>query len=133
VGAMTTIRDQNKRIGRLEREIQRQAEAERSHPQHKQILEVIERWKTGTGHPNAKASADRVRLIRARLKDDYTFEHIELAIDGLIANPFRHYGTPRGAGEPSERADQLDVALGSGKSLEMYANLGARARNKEDQ
>jgi hypothetical protein len=63
------------------------------------------------------------------LKEGYTPEQIELAIDGIAANP---YVGPQGRqshnGRGSKRHDRMGIALGSGEDLERFANLGAQAR-----
>lgn len=127
-GHESTLRSQSRTIGKLEREVKRYAEADAVHPQHKKILALIERWKRTAGHPNAKASKDRFDVIKARLKDGYTLDQLELAIDGVGAYPFVVNGQRVRTGNPSQRHDSLSLALKGGENVERFANLGARAR-----
>lgn len=101
-----------------------------THPQGAEIVALIERWRTYCNHRNAKMSADRVKLIRARLHDGYTPEQIALAIDGLAAAPYVVNAQRRSEGKDSQRYDQLKHALNGGQDLERFANLGHRARKQ---
>lgn len=99
-----------------------------THPQGAEIVALIERWRIHCNHENAKTSADRVKLIRARLHDGYTPEQIALAIDGLAAAPYVVNAQRRSEGKDSQRYDQLKHALNGGQDLERFANLGHNAR-----
>lgn len=125
VGLRQTLDMQARKIGRLEREAA--DDDHESHPQRKEIADLIERWKQVTGHPRAKLSKDRFDVVKARLKDGYTLEQLRLAIDGIGAYPFVVNGSRRREGAPSQRHDKLSIALGGGEAVERFANLGARA------
>lgn len=127
-GDLKTIEKQAKEIGSLLRQIEREdAELERD-PRITEIRGVVERWRLGAGHPNAKVSKDRVLLVRARLKDEYEVEHLELAVDGICAYPFVVNGQRVRDGKKSQRFDRLGIALGGGEKLEHFAVLGHQAR-----
>lgn len=126
VGLQTTIERQARLIGQHERE---KAKTDpRSDPRIKELDRLIERWKRATGHERSKNSKDRLDLIRARLKDGYTVEQIELAIDGLAACPYVVDAQRSRTGHPSQRYDQLEHCLKGGARLERFAVLGHRAR-----
>lgn len=108
-----------------------------THPQGAEIVAVIERWRTGAGHPQARISADRVKLVKARIKDGYpiTAEEplpseptLELAVDGICSHPFVTNGGRARSGQPSNRHDRLGICLGGGEKLEEFARLGYMAR-----
>jgi hypothetical protein len=116
-----------RRIRAMER---REQDTRMEDPNRRLILALIERWKKATGHPKSNANAtDRFDMVRTRLKEGYTPEQIELAIDGIAANP---YVGPQGRqshnGRGSKRHDRMGIALGSGEDLERFANMGAQAR-----
>ena len=99
-----------------------------THPKGKEIVDLIDHWRETCNHPNSKVSADRVKLVKSRLKDGYSIEELQLAIDGLAAFPYRVYDKRLPNGRPADRHDQLKDALGDSERLEKLANLGAEAR-----
>lgn len=129
-GYKVTLDKQATAIGKYEREIQRYAEADEAHPQRKEIVALVERWKRATGHPKSKVSKDRVDVIKARLKDGYDLDQLALAIDGIGAYPFVVNGSRSREGKPSQRHDRLGICLGGGEKLEEFARLGYRARQE---
>jgi hypothetical protein len=126
-GHEQTIAWQSGKIGRLERELREETDPQ-AHPQRAEIQRLIERWRRGTKHPRAKVSKDRIDLVRGRLKDGYSIEEIELAIDGLAALPYVRNGQRVREGHASELHDRLGIALGGGEQLEKFAVLGHKAR-----
>lgn len=137
-GLEETIRKQARTIGALQRRVMEE-EDPNAHPKGKKIVGAIERWKRGTGHEKAKVSADRVKLVKARLKDGYELDSeewlpdeptIELAIDGICAFPYVVNGQRKRTGKPSQRHDKLKTALGGGEDLERFARLGWQARKE---
>lgn len=129
VGDVENLEAANRRLHRQIKELQRNRDAERAvDPERWEIKRLIELWKTETGHTKSRTSADRFDLVKARLKEGYSAEDIELAIVGI--GTFR-YVTDTGRsreGTPKERHDRLGIALGGGEALERFANLGAEAR-----
>lgn len=119
-----------RRLRRKVKSLERDKEAERqAAPNRKLVLALIERWKRVTNHPKSNANAaDRFDLITARLKEGYSPQDIELAIDGIGAYPFVVKAVRTKTGPPNCRHDRLGIALGSGEKLEAFANLGAKAR-----
>ena len=105
-------------------------ESVESHAQGREIVELIDHWRTACNHPNSKISGDRIKLVKSRLKDGYEFAELRLAIDGLAAHPFRVYDRRLPTGRPADRHDQLKDALGDSERLEKLANLGAQARRE---
>lgn len=108
-----------------------------THPLGKEIVALIERWMLGTGHGKAKVSADRVKAVKARLKDGYPItsdEHLptdptlELAVDGICSHPFVVNGQRSRTGSQSQRHDRLGICLGGGEKVEEFARLGYAAR-----
>jgi len=128
-GYRKTCEKQAREIGSLTRRIT-EDEDPNAHPLGKEIVELIERWKRGAGHRKSKTSADRVKFVKARLKDGYTVEQIELAIDGICAFPFVANGQRVPNGTASQRHDRLGIALGGGEKLEEFARLGHIARKQ---
>lgn len=116
--------------GRIARRIAEEDDPN-SHPLGREIVVLIERWKLASGHAKSKTSADRVKLVKARLKDDYSIEQLELAIDGIAAYPYVGTGGQRfSKGKPGQRHDRLGIALGGGEAVEKFAVLGHEARGK---
>ncbi len=134
-GYRQTVDAQARRIGVLERKITEEEDPS-AHPKGREIVAVIERWRTGSGHRMAKVSADRVKLVKARIRDGYpiTSEQaeptIELAVDGICAYPYVVNGRRMPAGEPSQRYDRLGIALAGGEKVEECSRLGWRARRE---
>jgi len=126
-GQEATIKLQASKIGRLERQLAEETDPNR-HPQSKEITALIDRWRVGTQHPKAKHSRDRLEIIKARLKDGYSLEQLELAIDGIACFAFVVNGQRVREGKPSNRHDSLSLALKGGENTERFANLGALAR-----
>ena len=134
-GYRQTVDAQSRRIGVLERKITEE-EDPASHPKGAEIVALIERWRTGTGHHQAKVSADRVKLVKARLRDDYPIASeepvptLELAVDGICAFPYVVNGQRMANGKPSQRHDRLGIALAGGEKVEEFARLGYKARRE---
>lgn len=128
-GYKTTCDDQSRRLGRLERRMAEEIDP-MTHPKGKEIVDLIRRWMDATGHPKSKLSDDRVKLVKARLKDGFSIEELALAIDGLAAFPFVRNGQRVSEGKTSERHDRMGIVFGGGESVEKFANLGAIARRK---
>lgn len=126
-GYKRTIDKQAREIGVLARRVA-EDEDPHHHPLGAEIVALIERWKTYCHHVNAKMSADRVKLVKARIRDGYTTAQIALAIDGLAAAPYVVNAQRRPTGTDSQRYDQLKHALRGGEELERFANLGHQAR-----
>ena len=132
-GLLTLTAKQARENARLARRVA-EDEDPNAHPQGAEIVALIERWKLGAGHPKAKVSADRVKLVKARIRDGYpiTSEQaeptIELAVDGICAYPYVVNGRRMPAGEPSQRYDRLGIALAGGEKVEECSRLGYAAR-----
>lgn len=138
---LADLENAEKRIRKLEREKkalqedkQSKREAEQATPEGQRVLALIDHWRVCTGHPKANLyAADRYDMIKARLREGYTHDQIELAIEGLGA--YRYVG-PSGrmkTGKPDQRHDRLGIALGGGEDLERLANLGYKARKEREE
>lgn len=135
-GLVTLTRKQAAENARLQRRIEEEADPN-SHGQGAEIVALIERWKRGADHPGSKISADRVKLVKARLKDGYQIaseewlpDHVtlELAVDGICAHRFVCNGQRSRSGSLAQRHDRLGIALGGGEKVEEFARLGYKAR-----
>ncbi len=135
-GLVVLTRRQAKDNAQIERKLIEEADPA-SHPRGQEIVDLVERWKRGVGHPKAKISADRVKLVKARIKDGYplgseewlpTEATLELAIDGLCAHPYVVSGQRVPLGNPSQRHDRIGIALAGGEKVEEFARLGYKAR-----
>lgn len=114
-----------RRIDRLERD---EDEKRRKDPYRGKILRVIEHWKTATGHPKARDTADRFDVVKARFNEGYTEEQLLLAVDGIAALPYVGKEGRKANGTRKERHDRLGIALGGGEAVERFANIGAEWR-----
>lgn len=121
---------------RLEKRIEVE-EDPHSHPQGAEIVALIERWKAATGHAKSKVSADRVKLVKARIKDGYAITDddplpghatLELAVDGLCAHRYVVNGHRVPDGTGSQLHDRLGICLAGGEAVEKFARLGYAAR-----
>lgn len=126
-GYRVTCEKQAREIGALNRRITEE-EDPNHHPKGAEIVALIERWMRGSGHTKSKVSADRVKLVKARLRDEYAVEQLELAIDGVCSFPFVVNAQRKTEGKPSQRFDQLSHALKSGEHVERFAVMGHEAR-----
>jgi hypothetical protein len=127
---VTNLERENRRLMRKVREMERDREAERQQdPERQTILSLIERWKLKTGHPKSNANAgDRFDAVKARLREGYTVEQLELAIDGIGAFPYVVNGQRLPEGKRSQRHDRLGIVLKGGEDVERFAVLGHHAR-----
>lgn len=123
-GLTVTLHSQAGLIGKMRAELEERLE---NHPRKAEITDLIDHWRKATGHPRSKVSADRVKLVADRFKDGYSPETLKLAIDGLAAFPYRHYGDRKATGTQAQRDDKLSTALDSGEAVERFANLGHKA------
>lgn len=80
------------------------------------VKRIFEHWKRTLDHPHARLTPDRVRAVRARLRDGYTERQILGAIDGCASSPF-HIGE----NETGTRYDDLTLICRSGSKLEGFA------------
>lgn len=106
-----------------------------SHPKGKEIVDLFERWKQGSGHPKALLGLNRMKLIKARLKDGYPIKgdneaSLELAIDGICAYPYAVYDKRFAEGRKQDRRDDFELALKDEKHVESLARLGWTARRE---
>lgn len=131
------LENAEKRIRKLEREKRAmeedQAAKREADPDRQQILGIIDLWRRVTGHPKANIyAADRFDVVKARLRENYTVEQIELAVEGIGA--FRYVVDAQRVrrGSPGQRHDRLGIALGGGENLERMAVLGHQAKKERE-
>lgn len=129
-GDVDNLERENRKLMRRIRQLERDQEEERmADPNRRIVLGIIERWKVATNHPRSNSNAaDRYDLVRARLREGYTPENLELAVDGIGAYRYVVSGERKTEGATSQRHDRLGIALGSGEAVERFANLGHTAR-----
>lgn len=136
VGLLKLLEGAGKTIGSLERRVQEDADPNH-HTKGREIVALIERWKRGTGKKTAKAGAQRVKLIKSRLKDGYPITSddwlpaeptLELAVDGLCAFPYRVFDRRQREGKKVNLDNDLTAALKDEKHVEQMARLGYQAR-----
>jgi len=135
-GLLTLTAKQARENARLARRVA-EDEDPNAHPQGAEIVALIERWKLGAGHPKAKVSADRVKLVKARISDGYPITDddplpghatLELAVDGLCAHRYVVNGHRVPDGTGSQLHDRLGICLAGGEAVEKFARLGYAAR-----
>lgn len=80
------------------------------------VKRIFARWQRTLDHPHARLTPDRVRAVKARLREGYTEAQINAAIDGCAASPF-HVGE----NEQGTRYDDLTLICRSGSKLESFA------------
>lgn len=136
VGLFRTIESQGRKIGSLERTINDFGEVDPG-PAGREITDLIDRWRRGTGKSKAKIGKPRIKLVKARLADgfpitcpDWLPDHVtlELAIDGIAAYPYRRFKERRREGSESELENDLSHALKDEKHVEECARYGYKAR-----
>ena len=79
------------------------------------ITRIFDRWKRTLDHPQARLTPDRVRVIKARMREGYTERQIMLAIEGCAASPY-HIGE----NDSGTRYDDLTLICRSGSKLEAF-------------
>jgi hypothetical protein len=98
---------------------------EEGDPVADQVREIFEYWQLECKHHGAKPSPDRVRKVRARLREGYTVHQIKEAIDGAA----------RGAtvDENGKVWDDLELICRSGSKLESFIGRPARKKKTTEQ
>lgn len=74
--------------------------------------DLFEYWQRACGHPQAKATRDRIAKVHARLREGYTPEQIREAIDGAARGAF--------VNDAGKRFDDLELICRSGSKLESF-------------
>lgn len=127
---VANLERENTRLLRKIRSLERDKEKERQgYTERDKVLALIERWKQATNHPRSNANgADRFDLIRARRKEKFEWDILELAIDGIGAYPYVVNGERKPNGKRSQRHDRLGIPMAGSEAVEKFANLGHQAR-----
>lgn len=84
-------------------------------------LAVFAYWKATLGHPDAKLTPKRSRLLGERLRDGYTPEQLRRAIDGCRASEWH-----MGANDRGEVYDDLSLIMRDGDHVERFIALADR-------
>jgi len=123
---------ENRRLLRKINQLERDKEtARQSDSNRTKIIELIELWKEVTNHPRSNAhSADRFDIVKARLREGYTFEQLELAIRGIGFAPYVVNGQRVSEGKPGNLHNRLGIALSGGEQVEKFANIGYEAARR---
>lgn len=126
-----------RRIRKLEREKRAleedQAAKREADPDRQQILAIIDLWRRATGHPKANIyAADRFDVVKARLREGYLVEQLELAVEGIGARPYVVEGQRVKHGSRSQRFDRLGIVCGGGEQIEKFAVIGYEARKERE-
>lgn len=82
------------------------------------VSELFVYWQVQCGHGQAKATPERLTVIRSRLRDGYTAAEIRKAIDGAKHAAFEQDG---------KRWDDLTLICRNGAKLEDFITRGVRA------
>ena len=129
---VANLEAENRRLLRRVKKLERDRAREREeYPERQKVIEVIERWKRHTDHPRSNAnSADRFDLVLARLREGYSWDDLELAIDGIGAFRYVVQGQRTRTGTTGQRHDRMGICCGSGEAIERFANLGHEARKE---
>lgn len=80
------------------------------------VMRIFEHWKRSLDHPHARLTPERVRVIRARMREGYTERQIMGAINGCAASPFH-----TGENDQGTRYDDLTLICRSGSNVERFA------------
>lgn len=84
---------------------------------------VFAHWQSRMGKPNAKFTTGRREKIRARLRDGYTVEQLERAVDACAASDFH-----MGQNDSGTAYNDLTQILRNGEKLEQFLEQ----RNDQD-
>lgn len=133
LGLKKTIEFQARKVGALERAL-KELEDEDAGPDGWAMRRLFQRWQKATGHKRARFGTKRMKMVKARISEEYPFTSeeaeptMELAVDGVCAYPYKSFGKRKAQGSESDLADSFDEALKDEKALEENARLGWKAR-----
>jgi hypothetical protein len=110
-----------KRLRRLAERVEDQtppvSEGARVDPHNEAALRLFEFWRTECGKgATTKATPDRIRKVKARLREGYTEAQIRTAIRGASAEAYED--------ERGHRYDDLELICRSGTKLEAFIAKG---------
>lgn len=92
---------------------QKQAEAQ-------SVLRVFAYWVEALGHDRARLTPERMRVIKARLRDGYEEQRLLRAIAGVSTSPWHRGEDPKSNGQ---RYDDLTLILRDGSHLERFEGM----------
>lgn len=90
------------------------------------VRQVFIHWQKVLGHSKALMTIPRQKLIRARLKEGYTVEQLEKAIDGCKASPYHMGQNTNGA-----IYDSIGLIFRDGDKVEQFIGYLRKAPKKE--
>lgn len=82
------------------------------------VQELFAYWQGRMVKPKAKLTADRKRVIQARIREGYTVEVLKAAIDGCAASPFH-----AGENERGTAYNDLTLIFRNGSKVEHFAEM----------
>ena len=82
------------------------------------VEEIFSYWQTELGHEQAKLGDDRLKPIKARLKEGYTVERIKQAVRGIKNCPHN-----MGVNEQKVRYDDIELICRNGKNVDRFADM----------
>jgi predicted RNase H-like nuclease (RuvC/YqgF family) len=120
-------RELDREVRRLRRRITTlEAEADvkrQEHARRREIEQAFEYWQNACGKQKSKLSPERFDALAARLKDEYTVEHFNLASDGAAHNnPWPTKG--------KKPMVEIETFCRKGSWLEDFAVAGAEWRRQ---
>jgi len=86
------------------------------------VERIIEHWRRVMEKPRAKSTSERVRVVRARLRDGYTEAELKLAVDGCSQSP--HH---MGANDRGTPYNDLMLICRNGSFVEKFRDMAGGA------
>ena len=91
-------------------------------------LAIFQHWQESMGSPRSKLTDGRRKRIKARLKEGYTVDDCNLAIDGCKASDFH-----MGHNDRATKYNGVERIFRSGEELEKFAGLNSKVQAKQTQ
>lgn len=91
--------------------------------QNKIIEQIFEHWKAVMKHPGSNLSPERIKHIRARLNDGFTFEQCIMAIDGCAGSSYHMGGNDTGT-----IYDSIELIFRNDSKTEGFINRAKRQK-----
>lgn len=90
-----------------------------------EVQAVFEHWQTQLDHPNAKLDAKRTKAITDRLKDGYTVDQLQTAIDGILLDPHK-----MGNNDRRRKFDDIELACRTAANVDALIDLATNGNPK---
>jgi len=82
------------------------------------VKDLFSFWQKTLKHPKAILSADRLKKIKARLKEGYPPERIKSAILGIANSPHN-----MGINEHGKKYDDIELICRTGSNVDRFADM----------